>query len=379
KLGTDEAAAEMFAEARAQDHGYCFPFRLETATVLRLAQESESSDPLSHYCLGNLLYERQPWAAVREWEAADSLGTTIPTVYRNLAQAQVRLEQDIGRAANSMERAVQLDPSDPRLYFELDLMYEAAGFPAAERLAVLEAAHQTIADHNDALGRKVRILTELGRYDAAIELMTTHHFRRWEGLGNIHTTYVDAHLLRAADHLGAGRFSEAMADYAAALQYPRNLEVAVPYQGGRACEVHYLMGEAYRMAGDSAAAISSYETAATAPRSSDRSTLDYYQGMALRRLGRIEEAQQLFDALIAYARARLESLQAGSSLEFFAKFGSRRSLNEQRAEAYYLLGLGYLGKGDQASARTMMYQALEYDPNHMWARTHLASGRNPPR
>ena len=94
--------------------------------------------------------------------------------------------------------------------------------------------------------------------------------------------------------------------------------------------------------------------------------------MALRRLGRHQEAQHLFDALATYARGRLESLKAGSALEFFTKFGSRTSLNEQRAEAYYLLGLAYLGNGDQSSARAMLYQALEHNPNHLWARAYLA-------
>jgi tetratricopeptide (TPR) repeat protein len=252
-------------------------------------------------------------------------------------------------------------------------MYEAAGVSPAERLAILENAHQSVAEHSDALSREVMLLTQLGRYDAAIELMSTNHFRRWEGLGNIHTTYVDAYLLRAAEHLRAGRFSDAINDYAAALEYPQNLEVAEPYQGGRGCEVYYLMGEAHRMAGDSAAAFGSYETAVKASRSSSLSALDYYQGMALRRLGRHQEAYRLFTALITHARARLESLQSGSSLEFFAKFGSRRSLSEERAEAYYLLGLGYLGLGDEASAQAMLYQAVENDPNHLWAKTHLAS------
>jgi tetratricopeptide (TPR) repeat protein len=372
KLENDDAAAVLLAEAAKQNPDYCFPFRLETVDVLQLARRYNSTDPLALYCLGNLLYERQPQRALEVWESAAELGTTIPTVYRNLAQAYVRLEQDIHRAVNSTERAVRLNPSDPRLYYELDLMYEAGGLSPAERLGVLEQAHSTIANHNDALGREVVLLTLLGHYDTAIELMNNNHFRRWEGLGNIHTTYVDAHLLRAAERIRAGRFSDAMADYQAALQYPRNLEVGEPYQGGRGCEVHYLMGEAHRTSGDSAAAAASYKMAVTASRGSGRSALDYYQGMALRRLGRHQEAQHLFDALATYARGRLESLKAGSALEFFTKFGSRTSLNEQRAEAYYLLGLAYLGNGDQSSARAMLYQALEHNPNHLWARAHLA-------
>jgi len=146
--------------------------------------------------------------------------------------------------------------------------------------------------------------------------------------------------------------------------------VAEPYQGGRECEVYYLMGATYDAAGDSGLAREFYQKAATATRSPARS-LDYYQGMALRNLGRHQEAQDLFDALIKHARGRLRSLGSGSSLEFFAKFGSQSSPKEQQANAYYLLGLGYLGKGDEAGARVAFSSALVYNPNHVWARARL--------
>jgi tetratricopeptide (TPR) repeat protein len=202
--------------------------------------------------------------------------------------------------------------------------------------------------------------------------MQTHHFRRWEGLGNIHTTYVDAHLLRAQQHLVAGRFSKAIADYESALEYPINLEAAQPFGGGRECQVYYLMGQSYIAAGNRPEAMRYYELATTVKRPTSRSTLDYYQGMALLRLGRTREARQLFDKLTEYANLRLQTLQTGSSVEFFTKFGSRRSLSEQRAGAYYLLGLASLGNGDPSNGRAMLYQALQHDPNHLWARAQLA-------
>ncbi len=371
QLEAHDAAAAAYAEARSKKAEYCFPSRLETATVLREALRHNPSDPLARYCLGNLLYDWQPEAAVSEWQTADSIGTTIPTVYRNLSRAYVEQDQDIRKATTTMLQAVELDQTDPRLYYELDLLLQAGGVLPVERLRILEGRSQTIAGHNDALGRQVVLLTQLQRYDEAIELMKTHHFRRWEGLGNIHATYVDALLLRAAEKLGAGQFEAALSDYESALEYPANLEVAESYSGGRSAEVYYLMGEAYSVVNDSAEAKRHYELAATAARGAGGSALDYYQGMALRKLGQNREADRLIDALINHARERLSLLQSGSSLEFFAKFGTRRSLSEQTADAYYLLGLGYLGRGDRASARAMFYQALEQNPSHLWARARI--------
>jgi tetratricopeptide (TPR) repeat protein len=371
QLGNAERARSIYALAARMPPDYCFPFRLESIDVLQAAYTSNPDDALAHYYLGNLWYDRQPELAVAEWERARAIDDTHVTLHRNLAWAYVQVENDVPKAIASMERALALDPNDPRLYYELDVLYEAGRVGAEERLALLERNHETIVGHNDAFSREVVLLTQLGRYDEAIDYMATHHFRRWEGLGNIHTTYVDAHLLRGRQRLGAGRYDAAIADYTAALEYPKNLEVARPYNGGRACEVDFLLGEAYEAAGDIEKAHEHYEAATTGPRPAGHSALDYYQGMAYRKLGREGEAAELFDGLVTYARERIASLGGGSSLEFFAKFGSRRSPDELMAAAYYLMGLGYLGAGNNPRATYAFSHALSLDPNHLWARYQL--------
>jgi Tfp pilus assembly protein PilF len=59
-------------------------------------------------------------------------------------------------------------------------------------------------------------------------------------------------------------------------------------------------------------------------------------------------------------------------MQFFAKFGKKRSKNEQMADAYYLLGLGYLGKGNQTEAKTFFEKALDLNINHLWAQVQLS-------
>ncbi len=378
QLGNEERARSVYELAAEMPPDYCFPFRLESIDVLEAAYTMVPEDAVAHYYLGNLLYDHQPTLAVAEWERAREIDDTHPTLHRNLARAYVQVESDAPKAIASMERARGLDPDDPRLYYELDVLYEAGGADAEERLALLEQNHETIERHNDAFSREVVLLTQLGRYDEAIVYMATHHFRRWEGLGNIHTTYVDAHLLRGLQHVEAGRYAEAIADYEDALEYPPNLEVARPYNGGRACEANYLLGAAYEAAGDTLKAREHYEEAATGERPAARSALDYYQGMAYRRLGRESQAREMFDGLVTHARGRLASLEGGSSLEFFAKFGTRRSPAERMAAAYYLLGLGYLGGGNNPRATYAFSRALSLNPNHLWAQAQLQrlQGRN---
>ena len=371
QLGDTEGAALNYRRGSEMPRAYGFPFRLEATDVLRSALEVNPQDASAHYYLGNLLFDLQPEQAIDAWQRARALGDRHPTLHRNLALAYVQVENDLPRAIASMEQAVAADATDPRLFYELDLLYEAGGVAAEQRLALLQENHETVVSHNDAFSREILLLTQLGRYDEAIEFMKTHHFRRWEGLGNIHTTYVDAHLLRAREHLEAGRYSDAIQDYQAALEYPENLEVAKPYGGGRECQAYYLLGTAYEAAGDAETARELYQRATTATRSPGHSALDYYQGSAYQKLGQDAVAQDLFAGLISYAAERLRSAQAGSSLEFFAKFGTRRSPSEQMADAYYLQGLGYLGQARRAQAREMFSEALSSNPNHLWARTEL--------
>jgi hypothetical protein len=74
-------------------------------------------------------------------------------------------------------------------------------------------------------------------------------------------------------------------------------------------------------------------------------------------------------AVLRYGRERL---QAASGLDFFAKFGTRQSPAMQKARAHYLLGLGYLGKGQRAEAKTEFEAALRENVAHLGAKTMLA-------
>jgi len=114
-----------------------------------------------------------------------------------------------------------------------------------------------------------------------------------------------------------------------------------------------------------------YEKATTAKRHESRSALDFYQGMAYMTLGRKDKAAVMFDGLIKHGKEKLESLKAGTTLEFFAKFGKKKSVEDQKADALYLMGLGFIGKGDMKAAKKKLGEALKLNANHLWAKTHL--------
>jgi tetratricopeptide (TPR) repeat protein len=96
----------------------------------------------------------------------------------------------------------------------------------------------------------------------------------------------------------------------------------------------------------------------------------YYQGMAMQQLGQEQKAADLFEQLIVMGRRRLEQ---ASEVDFFAKFGQGAPPHVRKAQAWYIQGLGYLGKGQQADAKDAFAKAVELDVNHIWANYYLSN------
>ena len=125
KKGDSEKALKYYRLGGKMPTDYCFPFQLESIDVLRSAVRNVPEDARARYYLGNLLYDLQPGNAIEEWEKSTGLDDTFAIAHRNLGFAYARIENDVPKAIASLERAVACNPKDPRLYLELDQLYEA--------------------------------------------------------------------------------------------------------------------------------------------------------------------------------------------------------------------------------------------------------------
>ena len=366
KKGEMGNVLHCYQRAAQMPSDYCFPFRLESIDVLRSAENSNPEDPRAPYYLGNLLYDLQPEEAIKEWEKSRNLDDSFSIVHRNLGLGYSRVENDIKKAMKSLERAVSCNKKDPRLYYELDLLYELGGVSPEQRLKLLEKNHKTVVRRDDALTREITLLVQVGRYDRALELLKSHHFHIWEGGGRIHDIYVDAYLLRGEERMRAKRYEEALRDFQAALEYPGNLEVGRPLRGGRDSQVFYFIGSVYEAAGDFGNARMFYERAVEDKHGF--SEVGFYQGLAFQKLGRGEEAEGIFDGLISAGKERLKQEEA---MDFFEKFGEKQSAINRQADAHFLIGLGNLGKGKRRDAGQEFEQALKLNINHLGAKRQL--------
>jgi tetratricopeptide (TPR) repeat protein len=347
---------------------YCFPFRLESIEVFHCSLINNPQDARAHYYLGNILYDLQPATAVKEWEASRDLDGSYAMVHRNLALAYAQQEDNLPKAITSLEQAVERDPKDARFFYELDRLCETAGVPPAQRLARLESHQQVVLERDDTLEQEIILLVELGHYDRALDYLTHHHFHAWEGGGEIHDVYAEAHLLKGRQEFGNKRYREALQDFEAALEYPENLEAGHPYRDPRDAEVYYFIGAAQEALGKAPQAHDFYEKSAM--EEVPVPEMRYYQALAFHQLGQDDQADAIYQALTKLGK---EELEATPGDDYFAKFGGKQGGAQRLAHAHYLLGLAALGQGKAAEAKRAFQQALREDTNHLGARTELAA------
>ncbi|MCU0918353.1 MAG: DUF5107 domain-containing protein [Planctomycetes bacterium] len=369
RQGDAELAGKFYTQARTMPADYCFPFRAESALVLQAALEHSPADAKAHYYLGNLLYDVQPDKAIEHWEKSRALDGTFALAHRNLGWAYHRTSNDVARAIASYEKAVACNRDDPRLFAELDQLYELGNVPVEKRLALVDQNRATLAKRNDSLERALAVLVLAGRYDEAIESLSKMHFHVREGGGEIRGIYVDAHLLRGLSRLKQNQAKGALEDFLAAAEYPENLSVGRPRTDALSPQIAYYTARAYEALGDPNRA-KPFDTKAAGYRGErgPQSEAQFYRAMSLRKLGRASETPEIFDALI---QAGQERLAQGEDPDFFAKFGERETPQARQASAHHLMGLGHLGKGDKDSARAAFALAAKLNVSHVWAKELL--------
>lgn len=371
KKGDAAGAARYFERAATMPPDNCFPFQLEMIDVLRAAMQQNPRDAMAPLYLGNLLFDLQPEAAIAEWEKAAALGSQVATVYRNLGVGYEQAKRDRTKAIELYEKAVALDPTDTRVIHELDSAYRNAQVPVERRLGMLRKHHETlVADvYTMPLASEIEILALTGEYEKALALMRSHRFRIWEGGEGLHTTFVDANVLRGRELLKAGKKEEARAFFEAAAEFPLNLEAKKYYASGRSGEVFYHQGVFHEAVGEKAEARRAFEKA-VAERQYYHSygIPHYYRGEALKKLGRPAEAKPLFEALVERGQRELAEIETSTGISFFAKFGDLTTDEIRRSRAHYLVGLGYLGLEDRARAKAEFAEAARLDIYNLWAK-----------
>lgn len=290
---------------------FCFPNRLEAVGALGSAPADDAKAP---YLLGNLFYDKRQYdLALSNWERSASLDPSFPTVRRNLALIYYNKKHDAAKALEAMEKAFSLDESDSRVLMELMQLYKRVGKTASERLEFLQRYPALIAERDDLLLEEITLLNLLGRNVEAMQKLDGHIFHPWEGgEGKVPEQYQLARTSLAAKAMSEGRWDDAVALVEECLVYPPHLG-----EGKLLCaqeqDFFYLLGCAHNGAGRveeahrwwTKASEGNLEPAAALYYNDSKPEKIYYQGLALRALGREEEAVAKFRKLYDFGTAHL--------------------------------------------------------------------------
>ncbi len=382
QMGESGKALAAFEAAAGCSPDFCFPNRIEDVLILSAAMRHQPGDARAPYYLGNFWYAHRRYEeAIESWERARELDPAFPTVHRNLGLAYFNKRRDAERALESLETAFRLDPGDARVLFELDQLTKKLNEPAEKRLALLEAHSDLVEQRDDLTIERVVLLNLLRRPREAYEILSHRRFHPWEGgEGKVTGQYVASLVELARRAIAAGEHDSAVELLERARVYPHNLGEGKLY-GAQENNVFYYLGCAHDALGDKDAARDYFSKAAVGlsePTSAvfyndQPPDMIYYQGLARQKLGKPEEAREIFQKLVDYGRTHMDDdVQVdyfAVSLPTFLVFDEDLG-KSNRVHCHYMMGLGFLGLGDPASATSHFQQVLELDASHLGAVLH---------
>ncbi|MDE7043616.1 MAG: DUF5107 domain-containing protein, partial [Acetatifactor sp.] len=379
KMGED--VSELLKKAEGQPSDYCFPNKPEDIPVLRFAIGQGCRGKAGYY-LGNLFYDRQQWEeSLALWEDSARAEDTFPTTFRNLALVYYNKCGEPQKAKAAMEKAFALDPSDVRIFLELDQLYKKLGWTFEERLANFEAHPELIDGRDDLYIEYITLINMCGDNEKARRCIMGRKFHPWEGgEGKITTQYTIALLEMGKKALREQNFAEAERLIREALVYPENLGEG-RLEGTKDNHLYYHLGLVLEAQGRAEEAAECYRTATTGTDepagamyyNDQPADMILYQGLAYLKLGRVKEARARFYRLIDYGEQHLEDRV---KIEYFAVSLPEFLIFDEdytarnRAHCYYLMALGNIGLGRQEKADAFLREAAAIEPSHMMCRIY---------
>ena len=306
---------QAFADAVKACPDYCFPNRLEAILALQCAMVQNPDDARAPYYLGNLYYDKRQYdLAMEAWETSARLDGSFPTVWRNLALAFFNKKNEEAKAIECMERAFRLDTTDARILMELDQLYKRVRRSHKERLAFLQQYPELIKQRDDLILEEITLLNQTGEYEKAKTVLDAHNFHPWEG--------------------GEGK-------------------VPAQYQLATECWEQAIIGPT--------------EPAAAMYYNDAKPDKIFYQGLALLKLGRMDEANGRFHKLTSYGEKHLFDK---IKMDYFAVSLPDLLIWEDDLtirnviHCKYMMALGYWGLNQKEKSVRLLSEVERLDINH---------------
>lgn len=378
--GESDKAISFYKKAAAMSPAYCFPSRIEEKYMLEDAIKCNPEDYKAYYYLGNLLYYyEQKDAAIDVWTKSTEIYPEYGMVFRNLGFASDKFLNDKNKAIDYYRKAIEIDSSDPKFFLELDILEEARNVPEKERLGRMEKHRKIIEKSDDAMARYVHLLIDNGEYNKALGILTTRHFRVWEGGQTVYTQFVEAHLLNGLKFMKNKQYKKALNEFLEAGTFPKNLETNELSTGPTVAKIAYHQGLAYKAIGNKEMAHEAFRRCIESAKD-DRGwsrragyvdESKYFVAMSHKELGNEKGYAESIQQMQDYIDEQKES--AGTVVDIYSKFGEDGSNNTIIARNSYLQGLIAIAQGDKQAAKEHFETSLKLNPSSIWTKYFLGT------
>ncbi len=361
KLGL--GAVAFAVNANAQDTGYCFPNRLEDIAVLKKATALDKDGANAYYYLGCLYYDRFRYEdAAAAWETCVEKAPDHGKAWRNLSLYYFDKAGDADKARVALENAMKFK-DDPRLLLEYEQLLKNTNCSIEERLAVYEQYPALLAERDDCYLDKLTLICQQGDYRTAIDMAANKRFHIYEGgEGKLTKQHAWMHVLYGKELSEAGDFDKAEQIFMNGVNMPKSYGEAKTFFNQEA-HIFYYLGKLYEAQGKEAAAHGAFEEAAIYKAAV--SELSLFRALALRKLGKDEEAHAVLDEMLSVA----ENFIVNKDRRTYYGVGSPSPMpfeydieKNNLTDGHILKAFALLGKGDTAGAEEIIAVARALNP-----------------
>ncbi|GAA4973942.1 DUF5107 domain-containing protein [Algibacter aquimarinus] len=380
--GDNANALEAYKQASQMPDIYCFPNKIEEVLALQAACKANPSDAKAFYYLGNFWYANRQYVEAQEcWETSVKLDDRFAIIHRNLALLYYNKTNQKELAVQHLESAFELDNTDARLLMELDQLYKKINISIDKRLSLLEQYIGLTNSRDDLYLERISLYNLKGDFEKAKELIENRQFHPWEGgEGKVPFQYLTCYTELAKKNINLKNFDYAIELLEAAKTYPHNLGEG-KLHGTVENDIDYWLGCAHEGLGNSDRAKAYFELASEGL--SDPSPAIFYndqqpdkifyQGLALQKLGRTDEAKMRFENLLNYGK---DHMNDNVKLDYFAISLPDLLIWEEdlnvinKIHCNYLIGLGQLGMNNDCKATEAFAKVTDVNLSHIPANIH---------
>lgn len=361
-IGKD--GADEIKKAEACRLGYCFPNRIFDIAPLEYAINSCDKTANASYLLGCLLYDKERYEdAISAWERCVSINSEHAEAYRALALAYFDKRGDGESAKVCMKRALETKKISPRMLMEYEQLLKNTNASTDERLKVYDEYPELLAKRDDCYLDKVILHTLKGEYKRAIDMAAAKRFHIYEGgEGRLTKQHSWMFLLYALTLENEGKIGEAKDFFKRATVVPKSYGEAKTFFNQEA-HVFYYLGLMLEKLGEKDEATKAFEEASIYKAAV--SELSAFRALALKKLGRTSEADEVISEMIEVAASKIEN----SDLRTYYGVGSPSPMpfendivKNNLTSGYILKAFALRAKGEDKSADEYVSLAEKISP-----------------